>query len=72
MALAPLPLLIVMIGAAGPITLVAGSVLGLLFLGSAWRGYRDQAGPRWARGLFLFSLVHLTALFGVLAVDQVL
>ena len=72
MALAPLPLVLVIVGTAGLATLLLGSALGLVFLWRAWQGYRDQAGAKWARHLFLFSLVYLTSLFAVLSLDQAL
>ncbi len=43
---------------------------GLLFLGYGIRGLRADAGERWARNEFLFSLAYLTVLFAVLMVDH--
>jgi heme o synthase len=70
MPLAPLPLALVHLGVAGPITAVGGSLLGAVFLAMCWDGFRNARGAKWARKTFLASLVYLTALFAVLAVDQ--
>jgi heme O synthase-like polyprenyltransferase len=48
--------------------MVAG-VLGALFLAYAVRGLRSESGPRWARGLFSYSIVYLTLLFAALLFD---
>lgn len=72
LGLAPLPLVLVHLGAAGPVTAITGSMLGLVFIWRAWQGYRDEEGARWARQLFLYSLVYLTTLFVTLAVDKLL
>lgn len=59
-------------GFAGPTYLVAAVGLGGAFLWLAWQLYRaddDDMAP--ARRLFVFSLVHLTALFAVLFVQAV-
>ena len=71
-ALVPLPLVLVHLGVAGPVTLVAGTALGTLFLWKSYEGLRDRGGAKWARGLFLYSLIYLTALFAVLAIDRLL
>ena len=43
---------------------------GLLFLGYGIKGLRAEAGERWARNEFLFSLAYLTVLFAVLMLDR--
>ena len=68
--MAPLPLALVLLGVASWGTLVIGSALGLWFLHLCWKGYRGGLGAIWARKVFWASLVYLTALFSVLAVDQ--
>lgn len=70
--LVPLPLALVWLGVGGAATAIGGSVLGLLFLRRAWNGYRRRLGPRWARSLFLYSLVYLSGLFAALALDTLL
>ena len=70
MAMAPLPLALVALGVASWGSLVVGSALGLWFLHLCWRGFRSSLGAVWARKVFWASLVYLTALFAVLAVDQ--
>lgn len=70
MPMAPLPLALVHLGVASWGTLVVGSALGLWFLYLCWDGFRSRLGGAWARRVFWASLVYLTALFAVLAVDQ--
>jgi len=68
-ALVPISLLLVPLGIAGTIYLVAAGVLGLGFFAWSLAGLRKEAGNRWARKLFLASLVYLPLLFAALAVD---
>ncbi len=68
--MAPLPLVLVHLGVSGPATLIVGSGLGLWFLWTCWVGLHHERGAKWARKTFFASLVYLTALFAVLAVDQ--
>lgn len=70
MPMAPLPLVLVHLDVASWGTLAVGSSLGLWFLYLCWDGYRKGLGGVWARRVFWASLVYLTALFAVLAVDQ--
>ncbi len=70
--LVPLPLVLVHLGIANAATLGLGSLLGFGFLYLVWRGYRDGAGVRWARQVFLYSLLYLNGLFAALAVDKAL
>jgi len=67
--LVPLSLMLTPLGVAGFFYLVSAMVLGLAFLGWAFTGLHDGAGPRWARGYFLASLVYLPALTAALAID---
>jgi protoheme IX farnesyltransferase len=75
-ALLPVSLLLPALGAAGILYTVAAVLLGLVFLARAARGLRlDAADPRarrWAKGLFLYSLIYLVLLFAALAVDRTL
>ncbi|MEE2786672.1 MAG: heme o synthase [Myxococcota bacterium] len=71
-ALVPVSLMLVPLNLAGTVYLAAASVLGVVFLIWAFRGFRAEHANRWARGLFLYSLVYLTLLFGALAVDTIL
>jgi heme o synthase len=64
-------LLFVPLGVAGTLYLVTALVMGALFLGAALAGLREQAGTRWARGLFALSLLYLTVVFAVLMVDKI-
>jgi len=69
-ALVAVSLLFVPIGAAHAAYLATALVAGLGFLGYGLLGLKSDAGPRWARNLFLLSLVYLPVLFGVLMLDK--
>ena len=69
-ALVAVSLLFVPIGTAHAGYLVAALVAGLVFLGYGLVGLRHDAGPRWARNLFLLSLVYLPVVFGALMMDR--
>jgi len=64
-ALLPLSLLPVHFGMAGWVYFAIAVLFGLLFLAASALGLREtvREGNRWARGLFLLSIIHLTALF---------
>ncbi|MFK7990840.1 MAG: heme o synthase [Sandaracinaceae bacterium] len=73
-ALVPVSLLLVPLGIAGNLYLAVAGVIGVLFLvgtlaGLRETGLREGAGNRWARRLFLASLIYLPLLFAALAVD---
>lgn len=70
--LVPVSLLLVPMGVAGSWYTVAAALLGAVFLGWSFTGLDDAAGPRWARGYFLASLVYLPALTIALVLDVVL
>jgi len=67
--LLPVSLLLIPLGIAGVIYGVAATLLGLTFLGWTVIGLRESAGNRWARQLFLVSLVYLPVLLAALAID---
>ena len=69
-ALVAVSLLFVPIGTAHATYLVAALVAGFAFLGYGLVGLRNDAGPRWARNLFLLSLVYLPVVFGALMLDR--
>jgi heme o synthase len=69
-ALVAVSLLFVPIGTAHTAYLVVALTAGLGFLGYGLLGLRSSSGPRWARNLFLFSLVYLPAVFGALMLDR--
>jgi protoheme IX farnesyltransferase len=71
MVLVPITLLLAPLGVAGDIYTYAAFVLGAGFLGWAFTGLDNAAGPRWARNYFLASLVYLPALTLALFVDVV-
>ena len=70
-ALIPVSLLLVTVGAAGPVYLAVALVGGMAFLVMGLLGLKKDAGDGWARGFFVVSLVYLTGIFGALVVDQV-
>lgn len=67
--LAAMPVVLMLLGVAGPVTLVGGTLLGLWFLSLAWKGLRTQGGAKWARRFFFASLIYLTGMFVALGVD---
>lgn len=71
-ALVPVSLMLVPLGIAGTLYLVVAGVLGVAFFAWALWGLRREAGNRWARQLFLASLVYLPLLFAALALDVAL
>ena len=68
-ALVPVSLLLVPLGIAGTIYLVVAASLGALFFAWSLWGLRREAGNRWARQLFIASLVYLPLLFAALVAD---
>ncbi len=69
-ALVAVSLLFVPIGAAHAAYLATALLAGAAFLGYGLLGLRESAGPRWARNLFLLSLVYLPLVFGALMLDR--
>ena len=69
-ALVGVSLLFVPIGVARGGYLAIALLLGGAFLGYAVVGLRRSAGPRWARNLFLLSLLYLPLLFAALLLDR--
>jgi len=55
---------------AGPRYAIVATLLGAVFIGWAAAGFRRAAENRWARSLFLYSIVYLTLLFVALVVDR--
>jgi protoheme IX farnesyltransferase len=69
-ALVPVSLLLVPLGIAGPTYLIVMGAAGLLFAALCVSGLRASVvDNRWARAVFVASLVYLPLLFGALAVD---
>lgn len=54
------------LGFAGPTYLASATVLGAGWMVVAVKQYRESSGMRWARGLFIYSIIWLSLLFGVL------
>ena len=67
--LIPVSIALTPLGVTGPVYLVAAIVLGAAFLIQALRGLGPQEDVRWARQLFVLSLVYLPALTVALVVD---
>ena len=63
---------IVDLGLGGSLTLYGGLLLGGAFLWKAFVGIRTSGGPIWARDLFFFSLVYLSGMFVLMAIDHIL
>src|SRR5207302_6971368 len=69
-ALVGVSLLFVPIGVGRGFYFATELLSGLLFLGYGIAGLRQGAGRRWARNLFLLSLLYLPVLFGALVIDR--
>lgn len=63
-------LLFVPIGAAGKAYFATAIVCGAAFTGYGLLGLRQGSDARWARRLFLLSLVYLTALLAAVVLDR--
>ena len=57
------------LGVAGVAYLVTAAVMGAAFLAAVLGGVRGGAGPRWAKRLFLLSIVYLPVVFMALVLD---
>ena len=68
-ALVPITLALIPLGVASWLYGGIALALGLWFVGWSLRGLRADAGVKWARGFFLFSVAYLPALILALAVD---
>ena len=69
-ALVLVSLALVPLEVAGSIYLISASVLGAIFLGIALAGCRTKRPNRWARAVFLYSLVYMNLMVVFLAVDH--
>jgi protoheme IX farnesyltransferase len=54
------------LGFGTPLYLATAAVLGVGFVAVAAAGLREGAGLKWAKGLFVYSIIYLAVLFGVL------
>jgi len=68
-ALVPITLALIPLGVASWLYGGIALALGAWFVGWSLRGLRPDAGVKWARGFFLFSVAYLPALILALAVD---
>jgi protoheme IX farnesyltransferase len=57
------------LGVAGGVYAVIAAAMGALFLGAVAIGLARDAGPRWAKRLFLLSIVYLPVVFTALVLD---
>jgi protoheme IX farnesyltransferase len=67
----PVSLSLTRLHVAGTAYLVVAGVSGLAYFAWSLTGFKAGAGTRWARGMMLGSIVHLSLLFVVLALDTV-
>ncbi len=65
-----LSLLVFSFGVAGRWYAIIAVILNLVYFGYAVRGIKD-ASPRWARQLFLYSLIYLPILFLAMVIDGI-
>jgi protoheme IX farnesyltransferase len=68
-ALVVVTLMLVPFGVGGSFYLASAIALGAVFLGFGAYGLRPSAGARWARGLFITSILYLVLLLGALALN---
>lgn len=69
-ALVVVSLSLVPLNVAGLVYLVAASILGAAFLWIALMGFRTKQPNRWARKVFLYSLVYMNLMVVFLAIDH--
>lgn len=63
---------LVKLGLGGILTFSAAVALGAVLLAKAYKGLKNQGDAAWARDLFLYTLVYLSGLFIVMAIDHAL
>jgi protoheme IX farnesyltransferase len=68
-ALVATSLLVVPLGVAHHGYLIGATVLGAVFFVWGSYGLREQSGAKWAKSLFGISILYLTLLFAILAID---
>jgi len=71
-AMVPASLLLVQMGVVGLLYLVVATVLGLVYIGLSLEGFFTKDDNRWARRMFVYSLVYLTVMLLVMIVDPLL
>jgi protoheme IX farnesyltransferase len=60
-----------LLGVAGGIYAIVAAVMGAIFLGAVGIGLARDAGPKWAKGIFLWSIVYLPVVFTTLVLDGI-
>jgi protoheme IX farnesyltransferase len=68
-ALLAASLLLVPLGVAHRAYLLGATLLGAVFFVWGSYGLREGSGPKWAKSLFGISILYLTLLFALLAID---
>ena len=63
---------LVKLGLGGLLTFACAVSLGAILLKKAYIGLKTEGGAVWARDLFLYTLVYLTGLFLIMAIDHAL
>lgn len=71
-AMVPASLLLVQMGVVGLLYLIVATVLGLVYIGLSLEGLFTKDDNRWARRMFVYSLVYLTVMLLVMIVDPLL
>jgi protoheme IX farnesyltransferase len=72
MILVPVSMMLTPLGVAGGLYVTCALLMGSGFMAWSFTGLDNDAGPRWARGFFLASLVYLPALTLALTIDVML
>jgi heme o synthase len=62
-------LLLFFTGACGWIYLVLALILGGIYIALAWKGFKTQDHEKWAKQLFFYSLIYLTAILFAMVLD---
>jgi heme o synthase len=71
-SMVPASLLLVQTGVVGMLYLVVATVLGLIYIGLSLEGLFTKDDNRWAKRMFFYSLVYLTAMLLVMIIDPML
>lgn len=71
-ALLPASLLLYAYSDVGPLYLIAASVLGVIYLVLLFQGFKTKDDDSWAKKLFGYSLIYLTAFCGIVFISVLL
>ncbi len=67
--LLPSSLILFYTGVSGWLYLIVSSIVGMIYVGLAIQGFRARDDNKWAKKMFLFSLLYLTIIFFVMIMD---